>query len=65
MRSRTAIMYAMRSIQTSTQDPGTAQNLLALAGEQLNAEWRATHPQEELGIQIDPTIWGGSAIYMP
>jgi hypothetical protein len=65
MRSRNALMNAMRSIQTGIQNPQGAQVLLASAKDMLNAEWRASHPHEELGIQIDPSTWGGSAIYMP
>jgi len=65
MRSRSALMDAMRSIQTAIQDPNSAQVLLQSAKNHLNNEWRATHPNEQLGIQIDSTIWGASGIYMP
>jgi hypothetical protein len=65
MRSRSALMDAMRSIQTAIQDPNTAQVLLQSAKSLLNAEWRASHPNEQLGLHIDQTIWGGSMIQMP
>jgi hypothetical protein len=65
MRSRSALMDALRSIQTATSDPQGAAVLLQSAKTHLNNEWRATHPNEELGIQIDSTIWGSSGIYMP
>jgi hypothetical protein len=60
MRSRTAIMNALRSIQAATTDPTSSQVFLMSAGTLLNKEWRATHPQEELILQFDPSIWGGS-----
>jgi hypothetical protein len=65
MRSRSAIFNALRSIQTAIQDPNSAQLLLMAAKDLLNKEWRATHPHEELGIQIDGSIWGGSMVTMP
>jgi hypothetical protein len=65
LRSRSAIMNALRSIQTAIQDPQGAQVLLMAAKDQLNQEWRAMHPHEELGIQIDSSIWGCNAIQMP
>jgi hypothetical protein len=66
MRSRSALMNALRSIATAIQDPNGAAVLLQAAKAQLNAEWRATHPQEELGIQIDSSIWGcNSGVQMP
>lgn len=65
MRSRSAMFNALRSIQTAVQDPNSAQVLLQAAKQMLNQEWRATHPQEELILQFDPTIWGGSMIQMP
>jgi hypothetical protein len=65
MRSRSAMFHAMRSVMTATQDPQSATVLLQVAKDLLNKEWRATHPHEELGIQIDPSIWGGSFITMP
>jgi hypothetical protein len=65
MRSRSAIFNALRSIQTAIQDPNGAQVLLMAAKDLLNKEWRATHPHEELGLQIDGSIWGGSMVTMP
>jgi hypothetical protein len=65
MRSRSAIMDALRAVNTAVTDPNSAQLLLQSAKNHLNNEWRATHPHEELGIQVDPTIWGSSGIYMP
>lgn len=65
MRSRTALMDALRSVQTATSDPNGALLLLQSAKTHLNNEWRATHPNEQLGIQIDSSIWGASGIYMP
>jgi hypothetical protein len=65
MRSRTAIMNALRSIQTGVQDPNGANVLLMAAKDALNKEWRATHPHEQLGIQIDPAIWGSNFVQMP
>ena len=53
------------SIQTAIQDPNGAQVLLMAAKDVLNKEWRATHPHEQLGIQIDPDTWGGSMVTMP
>lgn len=65
MRSRSAMFNAMRAVMTAATDPNAA-NLLIMAGkDQLNKEWRATHPNEELQIQIDPSIWGGSMVTMP
>jgi hypothetical protein len=65
MRSRSAMFHAMRSVMTATTDPNAATMLLQVAKDLLNKEWRATHPHEELGIQIDPSTWGGSMITMP
>lgn len=65
MRSRSALMNALRSIQTAIQDPQGAALLLNAAKDLLNKEWRSMHPDENLGLQVDPTIWGASAIYMP
>jgi hypothetical protein len=65
MRSRNALMNAMRSIQTGMTNPQGAEMLLMAAKDTLNKEWRSTHPNEELDIQIDSTIWGGSMITMP
>jgi hypothetical protein len=65
MRSRSAMFNALRSIQTATTDPNSAQALLMAAKAQLNQEWRATHPQDDLSLQFDPSIWGGSMITMP
>lgn len=60
MRSRSAMFNAMRSIQTAVTDPQGAMMLLQAGKDQLNQEWRASHPNEELSIQIDPDIWGAS-----
>jgi hypothetical protein len=65
LRSRTALMHAMRAIMTMVQDPAGAEQILGIAKQHLDAEWRATHPHEELGMQIDSSIWGASATYMP
>ena len=65
MRSRSAMLNAMRAVQTATTDPQSSMMLLQAAKQQLNQEWRATHPNEELGLQVDPSIWGSSFIYMP
>jgi hypothetical protein len=65
MRSRSAIFNAMRSIQTAATDPNAANLLLMAAKDLLNKEWRATHPHEELGLQIDGSIWGGSMVTIP
>ena len=65
LRSRSAIFHAMRSVMTATTDPNAAMLLLQVAKQLLNQEWRATHPHEELGIQIDSSIWGGSMVTMP
>ena len=65
MRSRSAIMNAMRSIQTAIVDPNAAQVLIMAAKDMLNKEWRSTHPNESMGIQIDGTTWGGSMVTMP
>ena len=64
MRSRSAMMNALRSIMTAVQDPNGAQVLLMAAKDQLNKEWRSTHPHEQLGLQIDPATWGASMITM-
>jgi hypothetical protein len=65
MRSRSAMLNAMRSVQTAIVDPQGAAVLLQSAKDLLNREWRATHPHETLSLQIDPTTWGANAIYMP
>ena len=65
MRSRSAMLNAMRSIQTAISDPNSAQFLLEAAKDLLNKEWRATHPQEQMGIQVDPDTWGSSFVSMP
>jgi hypothetical protein len=65
MRSRSAMLNALRSIQTAIQDPNGANILLMAAKQLLNAEWRATHPHEELNIKVDPATWGGSMVTMP
>jgi hypothetical protein len=65
MRSRSALLNGMRAIQTAATDPQASAMLLQAAKQQLNQEWRTTHPQEELGLQVDPSIWGSSFIYMP
>lgn len=65
MRSRSAIFNALRSIQTAITDPNGAMLLLQTAKQLLNAEWRAVHPHEELGIQVDPAIWGANFVQMP
>jgi hypothetical protein len=60
------MMNALRSIQTAIQDPQSAALLLESAKQLLNREWRATHPHEELGLQVDSSIWGaGGGLYMP
>jgi hypothetical protein len=59
------MLNAMRAVQTATTDPQSSMMLLQAAKQQLNQEWRATHPNEELGLQVDPSIWGSSFIYMP
>lgn len=65
MRSRSAMMNALRSLQTAITDPGAANQQLMLAKDLLNKEWRSVHPNEELGVQIDSTIWGGNFVVMP
>jgi hypothetical protein len=65
MRSRSAVFNAIRSVQTAVTDPNGAQVLLQSAKNQLNAEWRASHPHEEMGLQVDSSIWGGSMVSMP
>lgn len=65
MRSRSAMLNALRAVQTAIADPQSANMLLQSAKQQLNQEWRSTHPQEELTMQVDPSIWGSSFIYMP
>lgn len=65
LRSRSAVFNALRSIQTATTDPNSAQVLLMAAKSLLNQEWRATHPHEGLELQFDPSTWGGSMIQMP
>jgi hypothetical protein len=65
MRSRSAMMNAMRAIMTATQDPNSANLLLMAAKDLLNKEWRATHPHEELGLQFDPGTFGCNFVQMP
>ena len=65
MRSRSAMMNALRSIQTATTDPQGAVLLLQAAKQLLNQEWRSTHPQEHMGLQVDPATWGANFITMP
>lgn len=65
MRSRSAFMNALRSIQTSITDPTGGQALLMMAKDQLNREWRATHPNEQLALNIDSSIWGSNFVTMP
>jgi hypothetical protein len=65
MRSRSAMLNAMRAVQTAITDPQGSAMLLQAARQQLNQEWRSAHPHEELGLQVDPSIWGSSFIYMP
>jgi hypothetical protein len=65
MRSRSALMNALRSIQTAIQDPNSAQVLLMAAKDQLNKEWRSIHPHEQLGLQVDPAVWGPNFVQMP
>ena len=65
LRSRTAIMNLMRSVQTGATDPQGQMALQMAAKTQLNQEWRATHPNEELVMQVDSSIWGSNFIYMP
>lgn len=64
LRSRSAILNAMRSIQTATQDPNAANVLMMAAKDLMQKEWRSTHPHEQMGIQIDPDTWGGSFVSM-
>jgi hypothetical protein len=65
IRSRTAIFNVLRSISVSPTDPQMSAALLISAKENMNKEWRATHPHEELQIQIDPSVWGGSMVTLP
>jgi hypothetical protein len=65
MRSRSAMMNALRSIQTSTSDPQSAGLLLEAAKQLLQREWRSTHPQEQMGMQVDPGTWGANFVTMP
>ena len=65
MRSRSGLLNAMRAVNAGMTDPNAQTAFLQIAKQQLNAEWRATHPHEELGIQIDPSIWGSSFVSMP
>ena len=65
MRSRSALFNAMRAVMTSATDPNAANLLLMAAKDLLNKEWRATHPQEELGLQFDPGTWGPNFVQMP
>ena len=64
LRSRSAMLNAMRAIQTAITDPSSAQVLMDSAKDLLNKEWRSTHPHEQLGIQIDSDTWGGSFVSM-
>jgi len=65
MRSRSAILNAMRGVNAAMTDPTAQQAFFQMAKNQLNAEWRATHPHEELHLQVDPSIWGSSFVQMP
>jgi hypothetical protein len=65
LRSRSAMLNLMRSIQTGMQDPAGANALQMAAKVLLNQEWRITHPHDELTLQVDSSIWGSSFIYMP
>ena len=65
MRSRSAMFHAMRAVETAKTDPNASMLLLQVAKDLLNKEWRATHPHEELTINIDPSTWGGSMLTMP
>lgn len=64
MRSRSAMLNAMRAIQTAITDPNSAQALMDAAKDLLNKEWRSMHPHEQLGIQVDSDTWGGSFVSM-
>jgi hypothetical protein len=65
MRSRTAMLNALRAIQTGATDPQGAEMLLQAAKAQLQREWRATHPHEQIGIQVDSNTWGANFVTMP
>jgi hypothetical protein len=65
MRSRSAMLNALRSIQTAATDPQGAALLLETAKQLLQREWRSTHPQDQMGLQVDPGTWGASFITMP
>ncbi len=65
MRSRSAMMNALRAIQTSTTDPQGGGLLLEAAKQLLQREWRSTHPQEQMGMQVDSSTWGASFVTMP
>jgi hypothetical protein len=65
MRSRSALCDALRSIQTATTDPMSANALRMSAKQLLNQEWRASHPHETLELHFDPAIWGSSMVQMP
>lgn len=65
MRSRSAMLNLMRAVQTAMTDPAGAAALQNAAKILLNQEWRAIHPHQELGLQVDSSIWGSSFIYMP
>jgi hypothetical protein len=65
MRSRSAMMNALRAIMTSTTDPQGAGLLLEAAKQLLQREWRSTHPQEQMGMQVDPGTWGANFVTMP
>jgi hypothetical protein len=64
LRSRSAILNAMRSIQTAIADPSSAGVLMEAAKDLMQKEWRSTHPHEQMGIQIDADTWGGSMYVM-
>lgn len=65
LRSRSAMLNALRYIQTAINDPQSAQFLLDAAKDLLQKEWRSTHPQEQLGIQVDSDTWGSNFVTMP
>jgi hypothetical protein len=65
MRSRSAMMNALRSIETGSTDAASAAALLEAGKQMLQREWRATHPQEQLGMQVDPGTWGVGFVTMP
>jgi hypothetical protein len=65
MRSRSAMLNAMRAVQTAITDPNSAQVLMDAAKDLLNKEWRSTHPHDQMGLQVDPDTWGCSFPSMP